>query len=197
MILIPRKYIGEMALLNSEKRNATVSAKTETTCLVLERNDFIELLGPLERIMQDEARRRSASAGGGGFFSMFTSALTGAPQMKKNVVLSENPESAFKISDFETVCPVGRGKFGVFTAVVETTTDEHYEMRTFEKEKILELGIESHIYDIRDMCAEMASTFIPKLFATYSDACSVYMLYELIPGGDLWTLLVSSCTLAT
>ena len=47
-------YFGEMALMNSEKRNATVIAKVETTCLILERADFDQLLGPLQKIMEEE-----------------------------------------------------------------------------------------------------------------------------------------------
>ena len=46
-----------MALMSSEKRNATVIAKAETTCLILERDDFNRLLGPLQKIMEEEVFR--------------------------------------------------------------------------------------------------------------------------------------------
>jgi len=147
--------------------------------------------------MQDEAKRRANASGGGGFFSKLTSAFSSAPQVKKNQILAENVESTYKLADFETVCAIVKGKFGLVTAVMETTTDDHYAMKAFEKEKILEFGLESQIFEIRDMCAELISPFLPRLYSTYSDPCCIYMLHELIPAGDLWTLLYDSDNLGS
>ena len=54
--LFPRDYFGEMALLNSEPRKATVVACSDEdlVCLELPRKEFQEVLGPLKDIMKRE-----------------------------------------------------------------------------------------------------------------------------------------------
>ena len=47
-------FFGEAALLNSAPRTASVVAVTKLTCLTLDRENFISLLGPLEQLMARE-----------------------------------------------------------------------------------------------------------------------------------------------
>ena len=55
-------YFGERALVNNEKRAATVTAVTAVTCLYLNREAFATLLGPFEEIFKRrEVQYRSAS----------------------------------------------------------------------------------------------------------------------------------------
>ena len=55
-------YFGERALVNNEKRAATVTAVTSVTCLYLNRDAFATLLGPFEEIFKRrEVQYRSAS----------------------------------------------------------------------------------------------------------------------------------------
>ena len=55
-------YFGERALVNNEKRAATVTAITAVTCLYLNREAFATLLGPFEEIFKRrEVQYRSAS----------------------------------------------------------------------------------------------------------------------------------------
>jgi len=48
-------FFGELALLSSDKRAATVSAVTQTTVLVVDRAQFSRLLGPLTEILKSQA----------------------------------------------------------------------------------------------------------------------------------------------
>jgi cGMP-dependent protein kinase len=53
-------FFGEMALMSNDRRTASVIAsQPETKCLILSREKFIELLGPLDALLQVEAQRRS------------------------------------------------------------------------------------------------------------------------------------------
>ena len=55
-------YFGERALVNNEKRAATVTSTTAVTCLYLNREAFATLLGPFEEIFKRrEVQYRSAS----------------------------------------------------------------------------------------------------------------------------------------
>lgn len=49
--LFKADYFGERALLSNEPRGATVVAQQETVCLVLDRDTFLEILGPLDKAM--------------------------------------------------------------------------------------------------------------------------------------------------
>ena len=48
-------FFGELALLSSDKRAATVTAVNPVTVLSLKRDEFTRLLGPLKDIMSEAA----------------------------------------------------------------------------------------------------------------------------------------------
>lgn len=51
-------FFGERALLKNEPRAANVVGVGYVDCLVLERSDFVDLLGPLQSILGREAEKR-------------------------------------------------------------------------------------------------------------------------------------------
>ena len=53
----------QMALLNDEPRQATVSAESKVVCLVLERQSFTQLLGPLRALLDRTAQSRASANG--------------------------------------------------------------------------------------------------------------------------------------
>ena len=52
-------FFGEMALLNDEPRKATIKATSELLCLVLDRQTFTRLLGPLRDLLDSAAEKRN------------------------------------------------------------------------------------------------------------------------------------------
>ena len=55
MRLGPTMYFGELALLRGEPRAATVAALTDVSVLMLARQDFDNLLGPLQGLLGQNA----------------------------------------------------------------------------------------------------------------------------------------------
>lgn len=53
-MLFKADFFGEAALLSDEPRKATVEAKTRVVALVLKRETFTEILGPLKELMERE-----------------------------------------------------------------------------------------------------------------------------------------------
>lgn len=53
----PSSYFGELSLLRDEPRAATVIAKSNSRVLALDRSSFKRLLGPLDSILAERARR--------------------------------------------------------------------------------------------------------------------------------------------
>jgi cAMP-dependent protein kinase regulator len=45
-------YFGEIALLRNEPRQASVIAKTNCSCVTIDRHSFKRMLGPLENILK-------------------------------------------------------------------------------------------------------------------------------------------------
>lgn len=58
--LFKADFFGERALLSNEPRGATVSAVQDTVCLSLDRDTFVEILGPYDKIMQVGGAERIA-----------------------------------------------------------------------------------------------------------------------------------------
>lgn len=59
-------YFGELALLRGEPRAATVAALTDTSVLMLAREDFNTLLGPLQLLLGQNAALYGPTASGPG-----------------------------------------------------------------------------------------------------------------------------------
>jgi CRP-like cAMP-binding protein len=51
----PGAYFGELALLHGKRRAATIVASTDTSLLTLARDDFAELLVPLQAKLEQQA----------------------------------------------------------------------------------------------------------------------------------------------
>lgn len=66
MRLGPTMYFGELALLRGEPRAATVAALTDTSVLMLAREDFNILLGPLQLLLGQNAALYGPTATGPG-----------------------------------------------------------------------------------------------------------------------------------
>ena len=54
--LFKADFFGERALQTNEPRAATVAAVQDTVCLTLDRNTFVEILGPLDSAMKVKGR---------------------------------------------------------------------------------------------------------------------------------------------
>ena len=215
-------YFGEMSLLSHERRSATVAALKDTTCLLLSRSDFNELLGPLEELNEEAQRRKElaqrSKAGDSGsrrFMSslfkvsdsIFGSSPSSSPSQSSSLArkksLSPNPKTQnslfsstsamFELSSLERVRKLGTGTFGTVYLVQHIMSSKFYALKVLHKQTLKEKCQEEYIYSERDiMLALSDSLFVTELYATLQDQKSLFLVMPYIPGGDLWELLYNS-----
>lgn len=215
-------YFGEMSLLSNERRSATVTALTQCKCLVLSRQDFTELLGPLDAIIQKESERRkneSALSGKGVLTRMFSSSAvstpvsspslsrkSSAPLVKEDVsnspekkgrkradsLLFANTNSLFELESITRVRKLGSGTFST-VYLVQHNNNKLYAMKMLHKHHLYEMKQEKNVFQERDLMMELLDCqYVAVLYATLQDDNSLYFVMQYVPGGDLWSLLYSS-----
>jgi cGMP-dependent protein kinase len=130
------------------------------------------LLGDLQEIMDREIRRREAMG-------------SGAEVAKKEAKV----ESDVKFEELTAICTVGTGTFGRVKLVTVQRTGQVLALKCMQKAQIVASHQQRNIMNEKNITAECDHPFILKLVKTFADKDSLFMLLELVQGGELWTLL--------
>ncbi|EQC34487.1 AGC/PKA protein kinase, variant [Saprolegnia diclina VS20] len=155
-------YFGEMALLNDEPRKANVTAGGLLECFVLERAKFVELLGPLQDILNKEADDRKAE-------------LTARDRVE--------------FADLEILRTLGTGTFGRVKLVRHKGTGMAYAMKVLQKSQVVAYKQQLNILNEKNLLATCNHPFILKLYQTFKDEQCLYLLLEFVQGGELFAYL--------
>jgi len=158
------QFFGELALINDDKRAATVGAATDLTLLELSRAQFEELLGPLDDMMH----RRAESV-----------------YSPRNRMMQE----VCGLEELRSIGILGKGAFGLVSLVVDPNTGKSYALKAIKKAQIVELGQQSHIINEKNVMEMMTCDFLVNLRGTYKDMYRVYFLLDVCLGGELFTIL--------
>jgi len=90
-----------------------------------------------------------------------------------------------KSSDFEFLYIIGRGGFGKVWRVKSKTTNKHYALKQMSKLKIIDKKSIKSINSERDLLSELFSPFIVNMHYAFQDKEFLYLVIDLLPGGDL------------
>lgn len=164
------KYFGELALINNEKRAATITTKTDVATLELSKKDFVALMGPINSILTERA-------------ATLYSSDQGITRMKSQYTPNKKVKIPFE--GLKTIGLLGKGAFGVVTLVVDTTSkpQQSYALKAIKKWQVVELNQQSHIISERRVMNVLNSPFLVNLRATYKDTYRVYFLLDVCLGG--------------
>jgi len=166
------QYFGEKALLDSEVRGATVRVKSETAkTLVLDRDSFNMLLGPLKEIIeQSAAGSRTGKVGKG------QAGTTSAIEKKEKILRK----------DLSRIGLLGCGGFGTVELYEHKQTQETYAMKGLNKGYIMKTGMQDSVMIEKNILRMTNSDFVIKLHETYNGSQTLYFLLETALGGELY-----------
>ena len=88
-------------------------------------------------------------------------------------------------SDFEFLYIVGRGGFGKVWSVKSKKINRYYALKQMSKVKIIDKKSIKSINSERDLLSELYSPFIVNMYYAFQDKEFLYLVMDLLPGGDL------------
>ncbi len=93
---------------------------------------------------------------------------------------------------FHRIRTLGIGSFGRVYLVQHKTSGKEYALKVVNKNLASQQGQEKALFRERDIMTRIDHPFSVHLLATAQDARNVYIIQQLVPFGDLWTLLYAS-----
>lgn len=161
-VLSSGEYFGEMALLEEEPRKATVKADGDVSVLALDQTKFEQLLGPLQDIMNREAEAR-----------------------KKTMM----HEIDIEFKDLEILRTLGTGTFGRVKLVRHKNNDQVYALKIMQKAQVVSFKQTVNVLNEKNLLSMCDHPFILKLHQAFKDKQNLYLLMEMVQGGELFGYL--------
>eukprot|EP00929_Paragymnodinium_shiwhaense_P053686 TRINITY_DN26897_c0_g2_i1.p1 TRINITY_DN26897_c0_g2~~TRINITY_DN26897_c0_g2_i1.p1 ORF type:complete len:813 (-),score=221.11 TRINITY_DN26897_c0_g2_i1:310-2748(-) len=192
-------WFGEQALITNEPRSATVRVVSETSrVLVIDRDTFDILLGPLQDIITKHRRQiteteggeplppdEEMSPGGASMTLGFGHALSSSHSRPPASYIPA-PKFKYKVSDLEKKGMLGAGGYGIVDLYKNRHTEEAYAVKALCKGYIVQERLEDALLIEKDVLLMCDSNFIIKLFGTFmTDEFACFVL-EIASGGELF-----------
>jgi protein-serine/threonine kinase len=95
-----------------------------------------------------------------------------------------------QLSNYSVVKTIGKGYFGEVKLVRKIQDGRVYALKRLFKSEMISKEQLPRVRAERDALAESDSEWVTKLYTTFQDNTSLYMLMEFCPGGDLMTMLI-------
>ena len=94
-----------------------------------------------------------------------------------------------EFSDLKAMKLIGKGGFGVVTFVKHKVTKARYALKALKRKDIIELNAQDTIRAERNILAEVDHPFLLKFVRTFKDKIHIYILTEIVSGGDFLNVL--------
>ena len=159
-VLRTQDFFGERALINNEPRAANIVATEQLECLVLDRVSFQTWLADVDAVKKKQKEKKAAVA-------------TARPAAR----------------DLQRLRTLGTGTFGRVSLVVHAPTNSVYALKAMQKEQVVQSHQERNIMNEKNLLMQCAHPMVLGLVATYQDRDQIYMLMEIVQGGELWSLV--------
>ena len=186
LFLGPQKFFGELALLHDQPRAADVIAVRDTEVLTLNRHAFNVLLGPIHSkivrnyssdnnsapaVNEPKPARRASRA---------VMNVLAPPILNANKIL---------LKELDRGKVLGEGTFGRVEFVRHPRTQTCWALKIMQKKQIVDSGQTKACMLEKEVMSMLQHPLILRLEATFMDQSLLYMLLEIVPGGELFQLL--------
>ena len=156
------QYFGERALICQDPRAATIVAKTHLQLMELHRSDFFE---HLKNVHND--------------LSMHVGKL-----------ISENASvhlpGKLRKGDFKLLGSLGKGAFGKVYLVRCKHNNTKYALKCIKKDKVISSRLTEHVIREKEVMEHLHSPFLVSLASSFQDATNLYMVMQVVEGGELF-----------
>ncbi|CAB9520636.1 Protein kinase 4 (Fragment) [Seminavis robusta] len=142
-----------------------VVCEENTTVWSISRSELLSVIGDLDRLGQSvsfEAQRKS------------------------------NYKARIQQKEVEKIKVLGHGGFGKVWLVKHKETNQHYALKELNKRQILDRNQAQNVMREREILATLNHPFILGQVSSFQDETSLYILMDLIRGGELYNLIVGT-----
>uniref|UniRef100_A0A7S2P163 Uncharacterized protein n=1 Tax=Zooxanthella nutricula TaxID=1333877 RepID=A0A7S2P163_9DINO len=175
------QYFGEGALLTNESRAATVQVTSESAkTLVLDRDSFNALLGPLQDIIEKSSKAKA----NGEVRKSFAGA--GPGRAAPPIIEDEKKREKILRKDLSRIGLLGCGGFGTVELYEHRSTKDTYAMKGLSKGYIVKTNMQESVMNEKNILMMTNSDFVIKLYETYNGSQTLYFLLEPALGGELY-----------
>lgn len=98
---------------------------------------------------------------------------------------SENSPKAVTFHDFHILRSIGKGSFGKVCIVQKKNSKNHYAMKYMNKAKCLEKDAFRNVLKEIEILVTLNHPFLVNLWYTFQDSEDLFMVFDLLLGGDL------------
>jgi len=157
-------YFGEMAIMEDRPHSLTATANEDTVLQWLNKRVFNNLVGSMEDILKREAERRKRES-------------------------ERKSRPPMMLEEMEVMRTLGVGSFGRVKMVRHKPTDTPYALKCMRKGQMVAMRQVEHVRNEKNILEMCDHPFLLRMEATFQDADELYMVFELILGGELFTVL--------
>ncbi|XP_022242140.1 protein kinase DC2-like [Limulus polyphemus] len=116
--------------------------------------------------------------------------LTAGLKMKEPpVTTATNGDRNYRLEDFEKKKTIGTGTFGRVCLCRDKLSGSYYAMKILEMVDVIRLKQVEHVKNEKTILQQVTHPFIINMIWTTHDDSSLYMLFEYVCGGELFTYL--------
>mmetsp|Transcript_82 Transcript_82/g.239 ORF Transcript_82/g.239 Transcript_82/m.239 type:complete len:915 (-) Transcript_82:41-2785(-) len=162
------QFLGELALLNDDVRSANARAKGRATLLSLNRDAFEVTLGSMKDLMEKRASSKYVAS---------------------RMSLTSSARVECELKDLELRGILGMGSFGRVSLV--RYEHNYYALKQMAKDHIVRKNLVNVVKREKNVMAQCHSPFLVNLCASYKDPLYVYLLMEVVLGGEVFVYLQS------
>eukprot|EP00924_Labyrinthula_sp_SR-Ha-C_P007138 maker-scaffold_8-snap-gene-10.56-mRNA-1 protein AED:0.20 eAED:0.21 QI:0/0/0/0.62/1/1/8/0/664 len=164
------QYFGEAALMHNVNRTATVRACEQSTiCYSLHKGFLFQFLG------------KELESGADNFHQYKSEQVILTRRRSQSGFLFLNRISFGRV--------IGCGGYSIVYQVKNQLNQKFYAMKVMNKQMLIEREQQDHVNNERNILAQTSHPFIINFIRTFQDENKIYMMTELIPGGELFSLM--------